>query len=148
VGFVPRAGDLAGLVQRLLVLLARQVVGALCMTKRREHDEAGYLAAHPVTLVPRACGTGCPDRRGRGIRPPDCGRDRDRPEHGTHPDAGDRVLVRRARVGSVSTGQIVVVESPTTGTGGKWTGESARHSLGRNWMIKRVTAIPGEPRRP
>jgi hypothetical protein len=57
VGFVPRAGDLAGLVQRLLVLLARQVVGALCMTKRREHDEAGYLAAHPVTLVPRACGT-------------------------------------------------------------------------------------------
>lgn len=59
--------------------------------------------------------------------------------------AGDRVLVRRARVRSVSTGQIVVVESPAPGTGGKWTGEPPRHSLGRNWMIKRVAAIPGEP---
>jgi signal peptidase I len=39
--------------------------------------------------------------------------------------AGDRVLVRRARVGSVSTGQILVVESPTPGTGGKRTGGAA-----------------------
>jgi signal peptidase I len=59
--------------------------------------------------------------------------------------AGDRVLGRRARVRSVSTGQIAIVESPTPGTGGKRTGEPPRHSLGRRWMIKRVAAIPGEP---
>lgn len=57
--------------------------------------------------------------------------------------AGDRVLVRRARLRSVRTGQIVVVETPTDGL--EWTLAPAGRDLKREWMIKRVAAVPGEP---
>jgi len=57
--------------------------------------------------------------------------------------AGDRVLVRRTRLRSVRTGQIVVVETPTENR--EWTGEPAGRDLKREWMIKRVAAVPGEP---
>jgi signal peptidase I len=57
--------------------------------------------------------------------------------------AGDRVLVRRTRLRSVRTGQIVVIERP--GPGGSWTGKPPRNDIGRSWLIKRVAAIPGEP---
>ncbi len=57
--------------------------------------------------------------------------------------AGDRVLVRRARLRSVRTGQIVVVETPSADR--EWTGKPAGRDLARVWMIKRVAAIPGEP---
>lgn len=55
---------------------------------------------------------------------------------------GDRVLVRRTRVRSVRTGQIVVVETPTEGR--EWTEAPAGGDLKRQWMIKRVAAVPGE----
>lgn len=56
---------------------------------------------------------------------------------------GDRVLVRRTRLRSVRTGQIIVVETPTAGL--EWTMTPAGHDLKREWMIKRVAAVPGEP---
>jgi signal peptidase I len=43
---------------------------------------------------------------------------------------GDRVLVRRVRIGRLRRGQVVVVEMPGTS----------------EWMIKRVAALPGDPR--
>ncbi len=55
---------------------------------------------------------------------------------------GDRVLVRRTRVRSVRTGQIVVIETPTEGR--EWTQAPAGGDLKRQWMIKRVAAVPGE----
>lgn len=58
--------------------------------------------------------------------------------------AGDRVLVRRTKLRSVRTGQIVVVEAPTT-LDGNWTDRPVRHELHRDWIIKRAAAIPGEP---
>jgi signal peptidase I len=57
--------------------------------------------------------------------------------------AGDRVVVRRTRLRSVRTGQIVVVETPTAGR--EWRLEPAGRDLKRDWMIKRVAAVPGEP---
>jgi signal peptidase I len=54
---------------------------------------------------------------------------------------GDRVLVRRARVGQLRHGQIVVLEMP--GAGGRWMTPPARP--GHDWMIKRVAALPGDP---
>jgi signal peptidase I len=57
--------------------------------------------------------------------------------------AGDRVVVRRAGLRSVQTGQIVVFETPETSGG--WSEDPVSRVLGRTWMIKRVAAIPGEP---
>jgi signal peptidase I len=58
---------------------------------------------------------------------------------------GDRVLVRRVGIGAVRTGQIVVVEKP--GADGGWpTGPQHRPGGQREWMVKRVAAMPGEPR--
>lgn len=57
---------------------------------------------------------------------------------------GDHVLVRRARIGQLHPGQIVVAEAPGI--------EGYRSCLpsgpvGRGeWMIKRVAAVPGDPR--
>lgn len=57
---------------------------------------------------------------------------------------GDRVLVRRASIGEIRVGQIIVIEKP--GGGGVWTTGSLRGDAGRReWMIKRVAAIPGDP---
>jgi signal peptidase I len=56
---------------------------------------------------------------------------------------GDRVLVRRAGLRSVRTGQIVVIKAP--GRRGTWASALPGDDLGRDWMIKRVAAIPGDP---
>jgi len=56
---------------------------------------------------------------------------------------GDRVLVRRARLGDVEVGQVVVVERPADGGG--WNTEPPRWpGGGRRWLIKRVAALPGD----
>lgn len=58
---------------------------------------------------------------------------------------GDRVLVRRARLARIRPGQVVVVEAP--GPDGYRTGPTRGRSLAdRQWMIKRVAAVPGDPR--
>jgi signal peptidase I len=58
---------------------------------------------------------------------------------------GDRVLVRRARVGQLRLGQVVVVEEP--GRGGTWRTPPPRGRAGHHsWMIKRVVALPGDAR--
>jgi signal peptidase I len=60
---------------------------------------------------------------------------------------GDRVLVRRAGLRGIRTGQIVVIEKP--GAGGGWAAGPRRPPAGRReWMIKRVAAVPGELRPP
>ncbi len=49
--------------------------------------------------------------------------------------AGDRVLVRRTGVGQLRRGQLAVAA------------EDGRHADGsREWVIKRVAAVPGDPR--
>jgi signal peptidase I len=53
---------------------------------------------------------------------------------------GDRVLVRRARLARVRRGQVVVVEAPDAG------GYRPVPAPGAGWMIKRVAAVPGDPR--
>jgi signal peptidase I len=59
--------------------------------------------------------------------------------------AGDRVLVRRTRIGRLRRGQVVVVEEP--GPGGTWATPPPRGRAGRHrWMIKRVVALPGDVR--
>lgn len=58
--------------------------------------------------------------------------------------AGDRVLVLRASISGVRPGQIVVFERPDE-DGGWPTGPSVRPIGCREWMIKRVAAVPGEP---
>ncbi len=56
---------------------------------------------------------------------------------------GDRVLVRRTRLGDVRTGQIVVIEKPDLDDG--WISDPPCWPAdGREWLIKRVAAIPGE----
>jgi signal peptidase I len=61
---------------------------------------------------------------------------------------GDRVLVRRARIGELRRGQIVVIEVPDAD--GRWPAEPLRwpprqRQWGRDqWMIKRVAAVPGD----
>ncbi|MDJ1136354.1 S26 family signal peptidase [Streptomyces iconiensis] len=63
---------------------------------------------------------------------------------------GDRVLVLRAR--RLSTGRVVVAERP--GHGHVWPGPAlspgarATAVAERQWMIKRVGALPGEPHAP
>jgi len=63
---------------------------------------------------------------------------------------GDRVLVRRARIGELRRGQIVVIEVPDAD--GRWPAEPPRwpprqRQPGRDqWMIKRVAAVPGDRR--
>jgi signal peptidase I len=57
---------------------------------------------------------------------------------------GDRVLVRRARVGQLRPGQVVVAEMP--GVDGYRTAPPRGLAARREWMIKRVTALPGDPR--
>lgn len=57
---------------------------------------------------------------------------------------GDRVLVRRANIGRLRPGQVVVVEVP--GVDG-YRGPPPRGQVsGREWMIKRVAAVPGDTR--
>ncbi|RLU76991.1 signal peptidase I [Streptomyces griseocarneus] len=59
---------------------------------------------------------------------------------------GDRVLVRRGPHPSV--GQVVVAERPVAGG---WPGQPVRTEAGadavrgREWLIKRVAAVPGDP---
>jgi len=59
---------------------------------------------------------------------------------------GERVLVRRAGPAAVRRGQIVLIEKP--GDGGwragppRWPGDQ------REWLIKRVAAVPGDRRPP
>jgi signal peptidase I len=58
---------------------------------------------------------------------------------------GDRVLVRRARPGRIRRGQVVVFEAP--GTDGYRTGTLlGRARADRQWIIKRVVAVPGDAR--
>jgi signal peptidase I len=58
---------------------------------------------------------------------------------------GDRVLVRRVRIGQVRIGQIVVIEKPDDS--GTWaTLPPGRSIAQREWMIKRVAAVPGDHR--
>lgn len=59
---------------------------------------------------------------------------------------GDRVLVRRARLGQLRRGQVVVLESPgTAGYAAAPPGvPGAARVAGREWIIKRVAAVPGD----
>jgi len=58
--------------------------------------------------------------------------------------SGDRVLVRRARLSDLRHGQVVVVERPELGGG--WTTRPPHGTAGaREWIIKRVVALPGDP---
>jgi signal peptidase I len=57
---------------------------------------------------------------------------------------GDRVLVRRSTLGDVRTGQIIVIERPDKHGG--WASDPPGWPPGdREWLIKRVAAIPGKP---
>jgi len=59
--------------------------------------------------------------------------------------AGDRVLVRRAQVGDLHRGQVVVVEEPARS--GTWLTPPPRGRVSdHRWMIKRVVALPGDAR--
>jgi signal peptidase I len=57
--------------------------------------------------------------------------------------AGDRVLVRRASLASLRTGQVVVVERPHRD--GTWPKRQSGSLGGSQWMIKRVAGLPGDP---
>jgi signal peptidase I len=58
---------------------------------------------------------------------------------------GDRVLVRRAQLQGLRAGQIVVVERPQAD--GTWTTRPPRWPADdREWLIKRVAAVPGDAR--
>jgi signal peptidase I len=59
---------------------------------------------------------------------------------------GDRVLARRG--GDLRPGQVIVVERPEIG--GDWANPPQRSTrprslVGREWMIKRVAAVAGDP---
>lgn len=56
--------------------------------------------------------------------------------------AGDRVLVRRARIGRLRVGQIVVFEQPDES--GAWAAQARSLGASSGWMIKRVAALPGD----
>lgn len=57
--------------------------------------------------------------------------------------AGDRVLVRRASLASLRTGQVVVVQRPHRD--GTWSKRQPGSLGGSEWMIKRVAGLPGDP---
>jgi len=58
--------------------------------------------------------------------------------------SGDRVLVRRASIGDLRRGHIVVVEKP--GDEGTWVAHPPLWPVdSREWLIKRVAALPGDP---
>jgi signal peptidase I len=57
---------------------------------------------------------------------------------------GDRVLVRRVRLGQLRAGQLVVIEPP--GPDGQWSTPEGGPVGSRRWIIKRVAAGPGDPR--
>jgi signal peptidase I len=58
--------------------------------------------------------------------------------------SGDRVLVRRAGPGQLSTGMVVVIEKPAGA--GHWLTPLPRWpGRDREWMIKRVAAVAGDP---
>jgi len=60
-------------------------------------------------------------------------------------ETGDRVIVRRTRLDDVACGDVVVIEEPDADGG--WTRPAHRGATsGRDWMIKRVVAVPGDPR--
>ena len=61
---------------------------------------------------------------------------------------GDRVVVRRTDLAQVRPGDVVVIEEPDDGGG--WVrrppfGARATDLDSRQWMIKRVVAVPGDP---
>ncbi|MFI9435433.1 S26 family signal peptidase [Streptosporangium sp. NPDC052375] len=56
---------------------------------------------------------------------------------------GDRVLVRRRRIGQVGQGDVVVLEPPSDPAGGYAPGPPGAD--GRRWNIKRIAALPGDP---
>lgn len=59
--------------------------------------------------------------------------------------SGDRVLVRRVEMSKLRTGLIVVVERPHRSGG--WAGSPPGWPPGkREWLIKRVAALPGDRR--
>ncbi len=55
----------------------------------------------------------------------------------------DQVLVRRTRLKRLRRGQVVVAEMP--GPAATWTTRSRGRARRREWMIKRVAALPGDP---
>jgi len=57
---------------------------------------------------------------------------------------GDRVIVHRGGTRRLRRGQVVVVEQP--GTDGRWPGARGGPPGRRLWAIKRVAALPGDPR--
>jgi signal peptidase I len=57
---------------------------------------------------------------------------------------GDRVLVQRARPGRIRRGQVVVIEAP--GADGYRAGPPGGARADREWIIKRVAAVPGDAR--
>ncbi|MFJ2770925.1 S26 family signal peptidase [Streptomyces sp. NPDC087300] len=65
---------------------------------------------------------------------------------------GDRVLVLRPHVRALAAGRVIVVERP--GAGHRWPGPPldpdarAAAVADRQWMIKRVGAVPGDPTGP
>ncbi|KAB2342207.1 hypothetical protein F8566_38975 [Actinomadura rudentiformis] len=56
--------------------------------------------------------------------------------------AGDRVLIRRVSARSLRRGQVVVFEGPREG---RWRAGPLPGLDAAAWMIKRVTALPGDP---
>jgi signal peptidase I len=56
--------------------------------------------------------------------------------------AGDRVLVRRASIGRLRIGQVVVFEQPEDSGG--WPARPRSRAASSGWMIKRVAALPGD----
>jgi signal peptidase I len=57
--------------------------------------------------------------------------------------SGDRVLVRRAALSQLQPGQVVVIEKPA-GDGAWVTPPPAWSGGSREWLIKRVAALPGD----
>jgi signal peptidase I len=57
---------------------------------------------------------------------------------------GDRVLVRRTGADRLRPGKVVVIEQP--GDDGQWPLFTRGPIDSRRWIIKRVAAVPGDPR--
>jgi signal peptidase I len=57
---------------------------------------------------------------------------------------GDRVVVRRVRLDRIKPGDVVVIEEPDAS--GPWHTPAPDGAVNdRQWMIKRVVAVPGDP---